>query len=295
MNRIGDFRLSASAIDYVGSDLSRPECIIAMPDGTLWISDNRGGVTRRTADGAQTIIGRIGGDPNGLAMDRQGCLHIANIGDGKLYRLQPDGSHEIVLDQFDGKPLGAVNFVYIDALDRLWLTISTVTEPRSDAVRQPRPDGYILRRDGELWRRVADGFHFTNEIRLDRAGRHLYVAETATGTVTRLPLRSDGSLGTREAFGPSPLFQGALIDGITFDAAGNLWVTEISRNALVVIQPDGTAVTVFEDPGGGVLNVPTSLTFGGPDLTIAYIGSLRMTQLARFKAPFPGEPLRHWR
>ena len=294
MTSMADFRLSPADIDFVGAELSRPECIIAAPGGTLWISDNRGGVTQRTPDGAQTIIGGIGGDPNGLAMDRQGNLYIANIGDGRLYRLQPDGSHLVLLERFGGKPLGAVNFVYLDHLDRLWLTISTVTEPRSEAVKQPRPDGYILRRDGGTWRRVAEGFHFTNEVRLDRAGRHLYVAETATGTVTRLPVLADGSLGKREAFGPSPLFPGALIDGITFDAAGNLWVTEISRNALVVIQPDGTAVTVFEDPAGSVLQVPTSLTFGGADLKTAYVGSLRMTRLARFQAPFPGEPLRHW-
>jgi sugar lactone lactonase YvrE len=295
MTQIGQFRLTAADIDYVGADLSRPECIVAEPDGTLFISDNRGGATRLAPDGSRSLIGRMGGDPNGLAMDRNGTLYVANIGDGKVYSLQRDGRHEVILDQFEGRKLGAVNFVYIDAADRLWVTVSTVAEPRSDAIKQARPDGYILRRDPDGWRRVAEGFHFTNEIRLDRDNRFLYVAETALGGITRLPLNADGSLGPRQAFGPAPLFPGALVDGIAFDAAGNLWITEITRNALVVLQPDGSAVTVFEDPAGAAVDFPTSLTFGGPDLRTAYIGSLRMNRLARFRAPFPGEKLRHWR
>lgn len=295
MTQIDQFRLRPADIDYVGVDLSRPECVIAQPDGTLFISDNRGGVMQLAPDGRQAVIGSMGGDPNGLAMDRNGTIYVANIGDGKVYSLERDGRHDVVLDEFEGCKLGAVNFVYIDAADRLWVTVSTVTEPRSVAINQPRPDGYILRRDAGGWRRVADGFYFTNEIRLGRDNRFLYVAETTLGGITRLKLNADGSLGPREAFGPLPLFPGAMVDGITFDAAGNLWITEISRNALVVLQPDGTPVTVFEDPSGGAVFFPTSLTFGGLDMRTAYIGSLRMNCLARFRAPFPGEKLRHWR
>ncbi len=66
------------------------------------ISDNRGGVTR-------------------LAMGRMGNLYIANIGDGKLYRLRPDGSDDVILSQFEGRPLGAVNFAYVDSEARLWV------------------------------------------------------------------------------------------------------------------------------------------------------------------------------
>jgi sugar lactone lactonase YvrE len=252
-------------------------------------------VTCLAPDGKQSVIGTMGGDPNGLAMDRNGAIYVANIGDGKVYRLERDGRCEVVLAEFEGRKLGAVNFVYIDDADRLWVTISTVTEPRSEAIKSARPDGYILRRDADGWKRVADGFHFTNEIRIDSANRFLYVAETATGGITRLAMDADGTLGAREPFGPQPLFPGAMVDGITFDAAGNLWITEISRNALVVLRPDGTAVTVFEDPAGKDLYFPTSLTFGGPDLSTAYIGSLRMNRLACFQAPFPGAKLRHWR
>lgn len=294
MADIANFRLRPEDIDYIGRDLSRPECVLTRPDGTLFVSDNRGGVTRIATDGSQSLIGAMGGDPNGLAMDRKGTIFVANIGDGRLHSLDQDGRSEVMLDKVDGHKLGAVNFAYIDAQDRLWITVSTVTEPRSEAIKSPRPDGYILRRDQDGWRRVAQGFHFTNEIRIDRDQRYLYVAESATGAIARLPMQADGSLGPRQAFGPQPLFPGAIVDGITFDAAGNLWVTEVTRSALIVLQPDGTAITVFEDPAGSHIHFPTSLAFGGPDLRTAYVGSLRMNRLARFRAPIPGERLRHW-
>jgi gluconolactonase len=95
-------------------------------------------------------------------------------------------------------------------------------------------------------------------------------------------------------FGPEPLFPGAKVDGITFDAAGNLWVTEITRNALVVISPEGEATTVFDDPEHRTLDFPTSIAFGGPDRRTAYVGSLNMDRLACFEAPFPGQRMRHW-
>jgi gluconolactonase len=294
MHDITRFKLSAEQIQFVGRDLSRPECVIAEPDGTLWVSDNRASVTRIDPDGAQERLGAAGGVANGLAMDRQGRIYVADIDGERVYRLLRDGRHEVVLDAFEGGRLGAVNFVYLDSLDRLWVTVSTRTQPRKLAVERPIPDGYILVVDGDGPRKVADGLCFTNEIRIDAEGRFVYIAETARGHVSRQAIHPDGSLGPREVYGPSPVAPGARIDGIAFDSAGNLWVTEITRNGLVVITPEGTAHKVFEDPAGLTLNFPTSIAFGGPDRRTAYIGSLNMDRLACFEAPVPGEPLRHW-
>jgi sugar lactone lactonase YvrE len=154
-------------------------------------------------------------------------------------------------------------------------------------------DGYILVLDKDDLRCAGTGFCFTNEIRI-RDG-YLYVAETALGRIVRHSLRRDGTLGPREAFGPDPLYPDARVDGIAFDEGGNLWVTEISRHALVVITPQGEAHTVFENPAAQVIDFPTSITFAGADRRTAIVGSLRMDRLATFEAPFPGARLRHWR
>ena len=296
MGAIEDFRLSPADFGWVGTDLARPECIVAESDGTLWVSDNRSALLRIDPDGRQTRIGAIGGAPNGFARDARGRFWIADIEQGRVVRMTADGRHAIALDRFGGSRLGSANFVLADGADRLWISVSTRTEPRSLAVRDPIPDGYVLRvdaaGDGPLEATLAaEGFHFTNEVRIDAGRRHLYVAETALGAITRLALNADGSLGRGEPFGPRPLFPGARVDGIVFDADGNLWVTEITRNALFVLTPDGRAHTVFEDPEGEVLQLPTSITFCGPDRRTAVVGSLKAQRLASFRSPVAGLPL----
>lgn len=285
MSAIAGFRLQRSDFRPVGHDLSRPECIVAERDGTLWISDNRAALMRIDPDGRQTLVGSMRGAPNGFAMESDGSFLVANIEEGCFYRQHRDGRHERVLDTWENKPLGAANFAYRDPQGRMWATISTRTVPRSKAVHTDIPDGYVLCRIDGAWRLIAEGFCFTNELRVH--GGHLYVAETAKGRVVRLAMHGD-AFGPPKAYGPDPLFPGAKIDGITFDSGGNLWVTEITRNALVVISPDARAHTVFEDPEGRTLLMPTSITFAGEDGRTALVGSLKMDRLAAFTAPVPG-------
>lgn len=284
---LADFRLHDADFAAVGRDLSRPECIVAERDGTLWVSDNRAALTRIAPDGSQTRLGTMRGAPNGFAMEDDGGFLVANIEDGRFYRQERNGRHETVLDSWDGRPLGAANFACLDGQGRMWASVSTRTVPRSNAVHTAIPDGYVLCRERGVWRLAADGFCFTNELRV--LDGYLYVAETAKGRVVRLAL-GGASLKSMQPYGPDPLFPGAKIDGITFDVAGNLWVTEITRNALLVISPDQQMHRVFEDPQGRTLQVPTSLTFCGPDLRTVVVGSLKMDHLASFRAPLPGMP-----
>ena len=275
---IAGFRLAARDFRRVGKDLSRPECIVADPDGTLWVSDNRGALTRIGPDGRQALVGSMKGAPNGFAREDDGSFLVANIEDGRFYRQWRDGRHEVALDTWEGKPLGAANFAGRGERGRMWASVSTRTVPRSQAVHSNIPDGYVLCRSSGRWEFAAGGFCFTNEVR-ERDG-WLYVAETARGRVVRFRFEKKDS--PMQACGPDPLFPGAKVDGITFDSEGNLWVTEITRNALVMILPDGRAETVFEDPEGKTLLLPTSITFVG---RTALVGSLKMDHLAAFDLP----------
>ncbi len=89
-----------------------------------------------------------------------------------------------------------------DSRDRIWITVSTMINPWSDAINSTLADGSIVLFDEKGARVVADGFRFTNEIRLDAREEWLYVAETTGKRVTRLSIRPDGSLTDREVFGP---------------------------------------------------------------------------------------------
>jgi hypothetical protein len=141
MNPILVFGIDKSALQYVGHDLQRPECILAEPDGVLWSADARGGVMRISPDGSQRIVtqkrsqhfegagseaGRYleGTLPNGLAFARHGDILISNFGTDCLEIMTRDGESRVLADAIDGEPIGKVNFVLRDSRDRS-ITIST--------------------------------------------------------------------------------------------------------------------------------------------------------------------------
>lgn len=292
---ISQFRLKAEDVTWTGDALSRPECVLCERDGTLWVGDKRAAFTRHDPDGRQVLLGSMGPLPNGMAMDRDGRILVANLETGVLFRVERDGRETAILDGVEGGPLGSLNFAYFDPAGRAWLTISTLTVPRLKALDEPVADGLLLRLHGDgAAEVVARDFFFANEVRVDRAMEWLYIAETTAGRIRRAPLSAEGALGAFEPFGADPLYPGARTDGIAFDCEGNLWATEISRNALVVLTPEGEAITVWEDPEGEILRHPTSVAFGGPDLRTVYVGSLVMDRLFTFRSPIAGEPMYHW-
>ena len=317
---IKEFQLALSDLNFTGHDLVRPESIIAQPNGTLWTSDGRGGVTRINPDGTQQFLGGLGGEPNGLAMADDGSLLVANIGVGTIQKLYPDGRTETLLTEVDGVTLTCANFVFLDSKNRLWMAFSTREQQWWPAAAKPRPDGYIVLLDEKGARIVMDGIYFTNEIRLDAREEYLYVAETMRSRVLRFRVQPDGSLTNKEVVGPDGLGVGALVDGFTFDSDGNVWVTTPLRNGVGIITPDGDYHVVFEEANeallttfeekiaqgigqpadmmatvGKTLQLLTSVTFGGPDLRTVYVGSLAMPHLPTFKSPVAGLPMRHWR
>ncbi len=336
-NPIKNFSVNTDDLKYIGTDLQRPECILAEPDGSIWSADARGGVVHIKSDNTQEIISQqysgnfqtavseesrfvSGTLPNGLAFARNGDILISNFGTDCLERMKRTGETEVLFDTIDGSPIGKVNFVLRDSKDRIWITITTKVKNWIDALVPDLDDGYIARYDQRGIHIVADGLHFTNEVRFDKNEEYLYVVETTGGRILRYRCDENGDLHDREIYGPSSLGRGAYPDGIAFDSYGNLWGTTVYSDTLFVITPEGEQIVLIDegDPvkvkalddafyekrvtpeilfetGRGVAPWMASVTFGGPDLQTVYIGSLKGTRIPYFRAPVPGLPMVHWK
>ena len=335
-NPILDFGIDKATLQYLGGGLQRPECILAESDGSLWVADARGGVVLLCPDGSQEIVTQRHSDhfegvqsessrylegtlPNGLAFASNGDILISNFGTDRLEVMTRKGESRVLADHIDGQPIGKVNFVLRDSKDRIWITVSTRIKNWMNALRTDLPDGYIARYIDGAFRIMADGFHFTNEIRMDAREEYLYVAETTGGCIRRMRVTADGELGEAEIFGPSSLGKGAWPDGIAFDSVGNLWGTMVYSDKLFALTPQGD-LRIFLDEGDpkkvdaleqaflrneviesilfatgqGVAPWMASVTFGGPDLQMLYIGSLKGSRIPYFRAPVPGLPMVHW-
>jgi len=335
-NPLKGFRITRDELQFVGKDLQRPECILAERDGTLWSADARGGVMRISPDGSQRLIAQQadshfagttdlakrfteGTLPNGLAFACNGDILISNFGTDRLEVMTREGSSRVLYDSIDGKPIGKVNFVLRDSKDRIWLTVSTRIRNWMEAIRPGLDDGFIALADENGLRIVADGLHFTNEVRLDAKEEYLYAVETCGRRITRFRVGADGGLSGREIFGPSDFGPAGFPDGCAFDAYGNLWVTLVMAERLIALTPDGEMLTLYDDGNPEKIAVleagyqsgkPTpeqtianrssvtpwiaSVTFGGPDLRNAYIGTLFGTNIPWFRSPVAGLPMVHW-
>ena len=64
----------------VGVGVKRPEDVVVGRDGTVWMSDQRSACARVLSDGSLQRVGNAGGAPNGINMDREGRIVIANFG-----------------------------------------------------------------------------------------------------------------------------------------------------------------------------------------------------------------------
>jgi len=286
-------RIDLSDVKTIGSGLNRPEGVMAWSDGSLAAADGLGRVARIQADGATSFYGNVGGTPNGICVDTRGNVVIANIGNGQVQSLAPDGGHEVLLTEAEGERITTPNFPFIDAQDRLWVSNSTAQPDAQAALDRPAPDGSVVLYEKGQARIVARDLSFANGLTLDRDEKLLYVAETMTRRVARFRVAGDGALSDREVYGPDPLGDLGFPDGIAFDEAGNLWVTFPAWNAVGYIDPDQKLVMVIEDPERQVLKRPTNICFGGPDRRTAFIGSLGGVSIPYFQAPHPGLRLIH--
>lgn len=334
-NPLRGWRVDKSAIRYVGEGLQRPECLLAEEDGTLWAADARGGVMRIDREGRQSLVVPKGSSsstadfesryvqshgslPNGMAFLSNGNFIIANWGTDSVEIMTREGEVKRLFDSIDGRALGKANFVMRDSKGRVWLSVTTRTQPWTDSINARAKDGYIALIDDSGVRIVADGFEGTNEVRMDANEEWLYVVESNARRISRLRVGDDGTLSGREVYGPSRL--SGFPDGFAFDAYGNLWVTLVMADKLIAITPEGDVLDLLDDgnaeataaldrhyeartltpeimgnAAGTIAPWMASLTFGGRDLKTVYLGSLRGTTVPSFRSPVPGLPLIHWK
>jgi len=286
-------RIGLDKVTTIGRGILRPEGVMALDDGSLYTADARGRCARIDKDGHTSFFGTVGGVPNGICIDGKGRCIIANIGNGEVQALSPDGKHTVLMTEADGRRMPSPNFPFVDFQERLWVSNSTSRPDIDDALRAPAPDGsMVLITDGQA-RIVADGIYFANGVSVDPDEKFVFVAETMMRRVLRFPIFADGSLGSGEVYGPAVLGPIGFPDGIAFDEAGNLWVTFPMWNTIGYITPEEDLEIVLEDPERMVMHRPSNICFGGKKRKTAFIGSLDGREIPCFEVPYAGARLIH--
>jgi gluconolactonase len=299
--------IATSAFTKIAVGIDRPEDVVVGKDGRVFASDHQCAVAEIFPDGSFRRLGPKGGAPNGINMDPQGRILIANFGiydreEGPLQRFDPaTGEHENLVVEVGGKRLTSANYPVMDRAGNIWCANSTHAETWPQAL-DGRTDGFIfvLRPDGSS-DIVAEGLKFPNGMALSADEATLYCAQTSGCDVMAFDVLAGGRLGPGRRYGPVlGVLQGepadlGYTDGVGMDVEGNLWVCLPAANKVVAIAPSGEVTIVIHDPSGEVVNHPTNVTWGGADLKDLYIGSIRAGYVLKARSPVAGLALIHQR
>ncbi len=298
---MGDVRIIAENLGF-------PEGPVAMPDGSVVLTDIAGGrVVRVAADGAVALLSAAGGGPNGLAIGSDGALVCCNNGGsryvpghfmgqgpaddyqgGSIQRIDPrTGETRVLYTHCDGQRLSAPNDLVFDKEGGFYFTDLGKRYART------RDHGglYYALPDGSRIAEIAYPILSPNGVGLSPDERTLYVADTEAARLWAFDISAPGVL-RKHAF-PSPhggrLVAGlggpfARFDSLAVQANGDICVATLVSGCITVIAPDGRIVRQVEMPD----THPTNICFGGSDLRTAYISLSETGRLGALAWPEPG-------
>jgi gluconolactonase len=261
--------LSAARVFYDGID--HAEGVAVHPDGSVWCGGEAGQVYRIAPDGssAEVRAQSDGGFTLALAFGPDGLLYYIDIGLCALLRLDPAGGEPetLVSGSIDGHELRVPNALAFDGAGSLYLTESwSATEP-GPGVYRIGPGG-----GGELW--SSGPFLFANGIAAAPDDSAVFVAETWSRRVTRIPVLDDGSAGVPELYAELP---GTLPDGLGFGPDGLLYVACYQPSQVMRIDAAGEAAVLVRDDDAMVLAHPTNIAFRGETAFLANLGRWHIT------------------
>ena len=272
--------LPAKAFSAFCEGLDHPEGLAFDNEQQLWAGGELGQIYRIDPEGKVEEIARLGGFCLGLTFSARQDLWICNSGLHQLMRVDRSGRVLSVVDRVNGVPLVTPNFSVFDREGNLYFSDSGTWDGGNGCV-------YRLPAAGapEFF---AGPFAFANGLALSSDDRFLFVAESQSDSVRRIPILADGRAGEPEVYVSG---MARIPDGLALDALGNLYVTCYASDCIYRVSPQRTAELLAFDPEGTRIARPTNLAFGGPDFDDIFVANLGRWHIGRAHLGVPGQKL----
>jgi gluconolactonase len=250
-------------------------------DGTLLFSDpNENRIWRWTPDGALSVFrtksGYAGTDvaeyrqpgSNGLTLDRDGRLVVAEHGRRRIVRLERNGVVTVLADRYQGHRLNSPNDLVYRSDGTLFFTDPPFGLPRfaDDPRKELGWSGVFCLRDGRLALLTSE-LSGPNGLAFSPDERYLYVGnwDERQKVVMRYEVRPDCTLGENRVFFDMTTAAGEdAIDGIKVDRAGHVYVS--GPGGLWILSPEGRALGVIRGP-----EHPHNMAWGDADGRTLYL------------------------
>jgi gluconolactonase len=268
-----------ATIERVATGFGFVEGPVWSRDGALLFSDIPGNtiftlVPGKAAAALRTPSGYTGSEPrapgshigsNGLTIDRQGRLIIAEHGDRRVSRLETDGRVTILADRYDGKRLNSPNDVVVKSDGGIYFTDPPYGLPKQDddpAKELPHSGIYRIK-DGKVLL-LSAALNRPNGMAFSPDERTLYVAnsENTRKIWMRFDVKADGTLSEGRVFldvtaDAAP----GIPDGLRVDKAGNLVGT--GPGGVWIVSPQGKPLGRIQPP-----ELPANVAWGEDGKTL---------------------------
>jgi gluconolactonase len=231
-------------------------------EGNIYFTDqpNDRIVKWNAADGTVEDWLKPAGHSNGLWMDPEGNLIACADEKNQLWKIAPDKTITVMIENFEGNLLNGPNDVWMRPEGGLYFTDPLYRRnywERDPAMQQNGQHVYYLAKDATVPIRVATDYRQPNGIIGTPDGKTLYIADIGAGQTYAYDITADGTLG------PFRLFCSQGSDGMSIDNEGNVYLT-------------GQGVTVYSPQGQMIqrIDVPertANVTFGGKDFDLLFI------------------------
>ncbi len=206
------------------------------------------------------------GRANGLYFDLRGNLLAAADDLNEIRSFSRDGSFSVLARGFEGGEFNGPNDLWVNPLSGgIYFTDPLYARPywrhRDDKIQLTGEHVYYISPDRSRVQRVETELKKPNGIVGTPDGKTLYIADIGENKTYSYDIAPDGTLYGKQFFCPLGS------DGMTIDAAGNLYLT-------------GRGVTVFNPRGEQIdhIDVPESWTanvvLGGSDRKILFITAM---------------------
>ena len=272
-----------SAMEQIAAGIDHAEGICVAPDGTIYVSGEKGLIYRVGADGGATEVATTGGWTLGLASDAEGRIYACDPPNKAVMRWTPgsDAAPEPWSVGVPGIPLVTPNWGAFGPNGSYYYTESGTWKGR---------DGLVLVvRKGvtSVWTR--ESVDFPNGLAVSPDGRELWVLESTPGALVAYDILPDGSAGPRREVVGLP---GTVPDGIAFTTDGSAVIAFYRPDAVWRWRPDLGLQVLGHDPEGTVLAAPTNVVFAGPGLADLLVPNIGRWHVTRFRVPgLTGTPL----
>lgn len=244
--------------DVFAKDLGAPEGPVALPGGAMYVTEMAADALRIThidPAGRHRVVTTTGGRPNGLTIDGDGHLWIAEAGQQAVVCIDPEGNEILRIEgSQEAGPFLFPNDLAFGPNGHLYVTDSGMRIgdflDDQDYVENYLDlpwDGRVYEidpKEGKVLRVLDRGIRFTNGIAFDAQNR-LYVNASFPGDIYRYdvfgsdaPKREFFSNVVRSEEVEGAGFKGP--DGMKFGMDGRLYCTVFGQGDITVVNPDGS-------------------------------------------------------